>query len=208
MDTEGWAEHSYEVDFSLGDFNFRPYYSMFKYEDYFDTGASSVNPFNFLATTGEEIDIVGLDATWLESEAWTFGGKLKYYDYDIADANYYYSVLATWHAGELTEIGGEIGYMDGDLDRQTYLLTRLYGYWDGLSEALWVDFASGDIVYASYDQDIYGQDYSFFSSLGVGKTFMDGALSVKFSGDYSVDPYFDDDLRGMLNVTYKFDHSL
>ncbi len=208
MDTEGWAEHSYEVDFSLGDFNFRPYYSMFKYEDYFDTGASSVNPFKFLATTGEEIDIVGLDATWLESEAWTFGGKLKYYDYDIADANYYYSVLAAWHGGELTEIGGEIGYMDGDLDRQSYLLTRLYGYWDGLSEALWVDFASGDIVYASYDQDIYGQDYSFFSSLGVGKTFMDGALSVKFSGDYSIDPYFDDDLRGMLNVTYKFDHSL
>lgn len=208
MDTEGWAEHSYEIDFSLGNFIFRPYYSMFKYEDYFDTGASSVNPFKFLATTGEEIDIIGLDATWLASESWTFGGKLKYYDYDIADTNYYYSALATWHGEELTEVGGEIGYMDGDLSKQSYLLTRLYGYWDGLSDALWIDFVSGDIVYAWYDEDIYNQDYSFFSSLGVGKNFMDGALNVKFSGDYSVDPYFDDDLRGMLSLTYKFDHGL
>ena len=207
-ESEGWAEHSYELDFSMGAFNFRPYYSMFKYEDYFDTGANSVNPFKIMATTGEEIDIVGLDVTWLESESWTFGGKFKYYDYDIADTNYYYSALATWHGEGMTEIGGELGYMDGDLSKQTYLLTRLYGYWDGLGDALWVDFATADMVYASYDEDIYNQDYSFFSSLGVGKTFMDGALNIKFSGDYSADPYFDDDLRGMLNLTYKFDQGL
>jgi hypothetical protein len=98
--------------------------------------------------------------------------------------------------------------MDGDLSKQSYLLTRLYGYWDGLADALWVNFVTADIVYASYDEDIYNQDYSFFSSLGVGKTFMDGALNIKFSGDYSADPYFDDDVRGMLNLTYKFDHGL
>lgn len=208
LDTDGWAEHSYELDFSLAAFNFRPYYSMFKYEDYFDTGANAVNPFRFLATTGEEIDIMGLDVTWLQSESWTFGGKLKYYDYDIADANYYYSALATWHGEGMTEVGAELGYMDGDLSRQTYLLSRLFGYWDGMADVLWVDFVTGDLVYASYDDDIYNQDYSFFSSLGTGKTFMDGALNVKISGDYSVDPYFDDDLRGMLSLTYKFDHGL
>jgi hypothetical protein len=89
LETEGWAEHSYEINVSVEDFHFRPYFSMFEYEDYFAAGANAVNPFKLLATSGEQINILGLDATWLKSETWTFGGKLKYYDYDIADANAY-----------------------------------------------------------------------------------------------------------------------
>jgi hypothetical protein len=208
METKGWAEHDYEINFALGDFMFRPYYSMFEYENYFDAGANSVNPFKLLAITEKELDIIGLDVSWLKSAVWTFGGKVKSYDYNDADANNYYSALATWHGDELTEVGGEIGYLDGELDKHSYLLARLYGYWDGLAETLLIDFATGDIVYAKYDQDIYGQNYSFFSSLGAGKTFMADALNLKLSADFSVDPYFDDDLRGMLSMTYKFDHGL
>jgi hypothetical protein len=208
METDGWAEHAYELDFGYEAFRFRPYFSMFKYEDYFDTGANAVNPFRNLITSGEEINLYGFDVTWLQSASWTFGAKYKYYDYDIADANSSYSVLATWHGEGLTEVGGELGYVDGDRSEDTYTLARVYGYRGGLSDVIWVDFATADVVYASYDEDIYNQDYSFFSSLGTGKNFMDGALTVKLSGDYSVDPYFDDDLRGMLSLTYKFDHGL
>jgi hypothetical protein len=33
---------------------------------------------------------------------------------------------------------------------------------------------------------------------------MDDALSIKISGDYSRDPYFENDLRGMLTVSYTY----
>lgn len=208
LDTNGFAEHSYEFNIPYDNLRFRPYLQMFTYEDYFGTGANAVNPFRVLATSGEEITTYGLDLTWLKSDAWTFGGKLKYYDYDNADANQYYAALATWRPSEATEIGGEVGYMNGDLNKNTYLLTRLYATVNQLSDAIWLDFLTGDIVYADYDQDIYNESYSLFASLGTGKDFMDGRMQVKLSGDYSQDPYFDDDLRGILSLTYKYDHGL
>jgi len=208
LDTNGLAEGSYELDIPYENLRFRPYLQMFTYEDYFSTGANAVNPFRGFATSGEEITAFGLDLTWLKSDAWTFGGKLKYYDYDKADANQYYAALATWKMSESTEIGGELGSMNGDLDKNTYLLTRLYATVNQLSEAIWLDFLTGDLVYADYEQDIYNESYSLFASIGTGKDFLDGRLRVRVSGDYSQDPYFDDDLRGMIHVTYKYDHGL
>ncbi|PNU20072.1 hypothetical protein C2E25_09145 [Geothermobacter hydrogeniphilus] len=208
LDSNGFAEHSYEFSIPYENFRFRPFFQMFNYADYFATGANSVNPFRVLATGDEEISIYGIDLSWLKSEAWTFVGKFKYYDYDQADGNQYYGLAATWHPGEATDLGGEVGYLNGDLSKNTYLLTRLFATVDQLGDKLWLDFLTGDIVYASYDQDIYGEDYSLFVSLGTGKTFLDGRLRVKLSGDYSQDPYFDDDLRGLLSLTYNYDHGL
>jgi hypothetical protein len=67
-------------------------------------------------------------------------------------------------------------------------------------------FISGDLLYAAYDQPIYGQDNSFFASLGAGQRFLDDRLELKLSGDYSSDPYFDSDLRTMLVANYRFDY--
>jgi len=56
----------------------------------------------------------------------------------------------------------------------------------------------------AYDEQIYGQDYSLWLSLGGGFRFFEDALEVKLSGDWSNDPYFDSDLRGMLKIQYKY----
>ena len=208
METKGWAEHAYGLNFSLGDLHVRPHYSMFDYKDYLGTGVNSSNPFNFLATTGEGVGITGLDLTWLQSTTWVFGGKLKSYNYDIGDTNYYYSALATWHGIEMNEVGCEIGVQDGSMDEQSYRLMRLYWVWDSLGILNWLDIVTGEITYSKYDKDIFGQDYSFFSSLGIGNNLMNDALNIKLSADFSDDPFFDNDLRSTLSLTYNFDHGL
>ena len=86
-----------------------------------------------LAINGEKLRVVGLDTTWKYSDALDFGVKIKTNDYDRMNSSQYGSGLVTWHGDELTQVGLEVGYMNGDLDKQKYLLSRLFGYWDGLS---------------------------------------------------------------------------
>ena len=89
--------------------------------------------------------------------------------------------------------------MDGDTPENSYLLTRAYFYWDQSSGWLRNGFFTGDVVYVAYDQDIFNKDYSFFSSLGIGRRFFADRLEMRLSGDYSSDPFFDSDLR--LTIT-------
>jgi hypothetical protein len=136
--------------------------------------------------------------------------KGKHYDYEVfGDSSRYSGAQATWSSGEgHSQIGGEFGYMKGNTAQNEYSLLRLFSYWDQLPGGCPIGFVSGDVVYVGYDQAIYGEDRSLFISLGVGKKFLDDTLELKLSGDYSNDPYFDEDLRGLLTASYRFGRSL
>ncbi len=206
LETEGWGEHSYELRFNLGDFAIRPYYQMFHYNDQFGTGANAGNPFAFLAASGEKLTIGGGDVIYRGLESWDLGVKFKSYTYDLRnDSSEFYSLLATHHDKAGNQIGAEVGVMTGDAPENEYTLLRGFFYRTGLPEYLPLDFISGDVVWANYDQDIYNKDSSLFVSLGVGQKYLDEALEIKLSGDYSDDPYFDKDVRGMLTLSYAYD---
>lgn len=204
METEGWAEHVYEVILNLGDLNIRPYYEMFNYDDYFDAGAQTPGPFISLINSDEQLETVGVDLAWRQSQSWTLGAKAKNYSYELSETSKYLAVLLTWYGDDATQVGGEIGSMLGDAADNDYNLLRLFFYFDQLSGSIWLDFISGDILYTLYDQDVYGKDTASFLSLGSGKMFLDDDLSIKLSAGYSEDPYFDNDLRSMLTVSYRF----
>jgi hypothetical protein len=205
LDSDDWGEHSYELRFNLGPVALRPYFQKFQYEDYFATGANSAGPFRFLADSGEELTVGGADLTLPVGSAWVLVGKYKHYNYQVLDATSpYYAAQATWSGEKHCQIGGEVGYMNGDAAQNDYYLVRAYTYWDQLPSALLVGFISGDVVYVDYDQEIYGENNSLFVSLGAGQKFMDDVLELKLSADYSSDPYFDEDVRGMLTASYRF----
>jgi hypothetical protein len=206
LETDAWAEHSYELRIPLGSVLLKPFYQHFAYEDYFGTGVNAVGPFRGLAQSDEELTAYGLDALWQVSENWTLGGKAKFFDYDQADKAETYSVLLTWQGEGATQVGGEVGHTAADdTAGNDYTLVRLFGYCEAMAGRFGIDFFSGDVLLAFYDEEIYGEDSSLFVSLGTGRRFLDNALTVKLSGDYSQDPYFDDDLRGMLTVSYTYD---
>ncbi len=208
LDNGGFAEHAYELRFGLAGIQLRPHFQYFQYEDFFSTEANSANPFRFLAGTGETLTVYGADAVWSATESWQLGFKVKSYDYDVLDdSSQFYSGLVNWYGENLTSAGAEIGYMDGDADQTRYLLTRAFVYLDGVIALVPGGFVTGDLVFVSYedDIDISGEDASLFISLGAGHRFFDDALEVKVSGDYSSDPFFDDDLRGLLLARFTID---
>ena len=59
--------------------NFRPYFQLVNYADYFNSEAKNVNLFNALAATNEELRMVGGDVTWHQSEKLDVGCKIKSY---------------------------------------------------------------------------------------------------------------------------------
>jgi hypothetical protein len=208
LENDGWGEHSYELNFALGPVSVRPYFQKFKYEDYFGTGANSANPFRFLANTNEELKIGGADLT-LPVGPLVLVAKAKNYDYKVLDdTSQYFAGQATWLGGNHSQVGAEFGYMNGNEAQNEYYLVRLFTFWDQMPGNCPVGFVSGDLVYVGYDQDIYGEDSSLFISLGAGRKFLEEALELKLSGDYSQDPYFDEDLRALLKASYHFGKEL
>jgi len=201
LETDQWQEHSYEARLPVGRFILAPYFQRFDYEAYFDTGANSGSPFRFLADSSETVTILGGDVTWNVTGALELGARAKHFNYQERDENaWYYAGLATWHLRSLGQVGGEVGRMDGDTDDTSYTQVRGFFY-----REMAPGFVSGDLVYVRYDEDIYGENRSLFASLSGGRRFLEKKLELSLSGDYSADPYFDRDLRGMLNLKYFFE---
>jgi len=207
LETDGFAEHSVEARVKVSEIDLRPFFSLYEYEDYFGTGANARNPFRFLAQTGDQLTVYGVDATWRRTATWGYGGKARVYDSDNRDSSGYLSLLTTWYGEQMNQVGGEVGYLFGDGTGNDFLLLRLYGYWDALPSGLPFSFLSTDLLYTLYDEDILGEDTSVFVSLGCGWDVKEN-LALKASADYSQDPYFDNDLRGIVTLSYRFDHSL
>ena len=204
LETDGWGEHFYQAHFNYKELQLRPFFEKIQYRDFFASGGQTPNPFRFLQHGAEGLTDYGAEATWSQAANWEFGAKAKFYQYDVShESAGYYAALATWHGAALTQVGGEVGYLKGDPAHNDYLIGRLFGYWDqpgGLKQA----FVSGDVVYAAYDQAFFGEDRSIFLALGVGQRFLADRLALKLSGDYSADPNFTSDLRGMLVASYRF----
>lgn len=204
LENDGWGEHTYEARAALGPFSFRPFFEKYDYRDYFASGNRTPNPFAILTQSEEGLTSYGTDILWRKFAQWDIGAKVKHFTYEVNDDTAtYYAGLLTWHGKELTQIGGELGTMQGDAAKNQYQLSRLFFYWDHPA-ALPASFISGDLLYALYDQAIFGQDSSFFASLGAGQRFLKDRLELKLSGDYSADPNYDSDVRGMLVMNYRF----
>ena len=200
LEEDQWQEHSYEARIPIKRFLLQPYFQRFDYDAYFDTGVNTGSPFRFLADASETVTILGGDVTWNATSALELGARAKHFNYKERDENArYYAGLATWHLGSPSQVGGEVGRMNGDTDDTTYTQVRGFFYHD-----MAPGFVSGDAVYVHYDADILGEGRSAFASLSGGMRFLEETLEVSLSGDYSADPYFDRDLRAMINVKYLF----
>lgn len=202
LKTDGWAEHFYELRVPMGPIEVRPFYQKYRYDDFFVDDDSSAFPFRFLAGTGNSLEIFGTEAFLYLDERLELAGRLKHYEYGKRDGSAdYYSLISTWKIQILSQVGIEIGRMDGDQDRHRFTLARGFFYWDARP---W--FVSGDAMLVDYDQPLFGKDQARFASLGIGRGFFGERLKLKFSFDYSDDPYLDDNFRTTLAAHYRYGH--
>ncbi len=201
--TDGWGEHSYEINFYLNNLTLKPYYQRVSYEDFFNSGTISARPFRFLSATDEILSFYGGEITWPFSGSFEIGARYNYYDYDIRQENAsYLSGLLNGRVGKAL-LGAEVGLMDGDSNENSYMLTRVFFYWNSPIKLLEKGMFTGDIVYVTYDEEISNKKSSLFASLGLGRRFFEDRLELRLSGDYSSDPFFDSDLKVTVEAILK-----
>lgn len=192
-----WMEHDYRA--SLGPWNNLTLTGDFTYIDY---GAFFQSPDNSAFSTL----VIDPDESLL-----TLGGSLRYdpadglffavnyhsYDYDIAARADSFGARFGWSGGPYGA-GLILQRMAGDTDELQYFeyrgyLTARHGKFDATVDAL-------DVV---YDQPINGTDDAYALALALGYNHTD-SLRLAADIEYGSNPFFDDEVKGMLKVLWQF----
>lgn len=199
LDSEDWREHQYSAALRYKAITLEPAYQYFSYKDYFGVGKEENNLFHFLKDTDEQVTIAGADLHY----QWTFpvrlSGRYNQYTYSIRrEKATYIAALIGVDLPEGSQLGGELGRMDGETDDNIYTLYRVYFYWADPFRLGNSTFISGDAIFQNYNVPVFGKDYASSFSLSGGVRFFNDSLEVKLTGTYSQDPYFDDNVEGLL----------
>lgn len=204
IETKEWREHTYEAAMAVDPFLLKPLYQAYRFQDYFSENHTGLQPFAYLQETEEELMIMGADVIWQRNPVFDAGIRFKQYDYDLRDETSQYTAIILNLYADTTRYGLEGGLMEGESKENRYKIGRGYLFWDGPFGSAESWFMSSDILYLLYDEEIYGKDHSWFVSVGCGKHLLEDTLQLAISGDYSSDPYFDEDARVTVIIKYEY----
>lgn len=205
LDGNGWREHRYNLSVIVDKLQIEPAYEYFQYEDYFGKADFRNNPFYFLEGSDETLSIYGADLIYNASPELQVGGRGRQYDYNLRNENARYMAgLLTYNIFGGSQIGAEAGSMDGQTPDNLYNLFRGYVYWQDPLQVSLLEFISADALFIAYDAPVYDKENSAQFALGAGRNFFDDLLETKLSVIYSNDPYFDDDLSGIVTMQIRY----
>jgi hypothetical protein len=201
IDSEDWREHRYNAQLTINHLVIEPSYEYFSYQDFFGKGSERNSIFHFLQDSEEVLVISGTDVVWQGLGLVEVGVRGRQYDYDIRNER------ATYMAGLLTvnttrgsQIGVEVGRMDGQTSDNIYNLYRGFFYWQKPFRMESRGFISGDALYIAYEAPVYGEDKSIQYTLSAGRQFFNNKMETKLSGIFSQDPYFENDVGGVMTL--------
>ncbi len=198
--TKGWMEHTYVL--MLGPFanmRFDTTASWINYDDYFFRATTSaLSVINGQILDGEKVRILGESASYQATDNVSIVADYKNFDYSIEGAANYYGGLVKY--SDQDSGGAGLGYhrMNGATDKVRYNEYRVYGY----KKLGKFDFTA-DLLDVVYDAPIFGVKDSYSGSLAAQ---YDLAEAWKLGADveYSHNPDFNKDVRGMVKLLYRF----
>jgi hypothetical protein len=201
VDSEDWREHRYDAQFLVSHLMIEPSFQYVAHQDYFGKGNSQNNIFHFLQNEEETLAISGTDIVWQGLGPVDVGVRGRHYDYDRRrESALYMAGLLSVNTHSGSQIGVEIGRMDGETSDNIYDLYRAYFYWQQPLKMKTQGFISGDALYIAYDAPVYGEDKSIQYSVSAGSQFFNNRMETKLSGIFSQDPYFDNDIGGVMTL--------
>jgi hypothetical protein len=205
LETEDWREHRYSALLRFKDAVLEPSYHAFSYQDYFGTGREETNLFHFLANTEEQVTIFGADLQLQGSGPMRLGARYNQYGYDLRqESAAYYAALLSMGLSGGSRLGVEAGRMDGETADNTYTLYRAYFFWVAPFSRSAPAFISGDGIYQAYDTPVFDEDSAVNFSLSAGFRLIDDRLALKLTGLYSQDPYFEENVEGLVTLQYQY----
>jgi hypothetical protein len=199
--TSGWMEHAYTLTLApLTNLKISSNFTNINYTDYYynmTTSALSLN--NGFITPGDALLALGIGASYTFLKDFTASADFKNYNYDIAGSANYYGGKLTFSSPEIITAG--IGYhrMEGENDRLRYNEWRLYalkklGHFD----------MSADFIDIHFDKSINGVTDSYTVTGSAGYE-INEKLKVGADLEYSGNPEYYRELKGLVKLTYMFD---
>ena len=196
--TREWMQHTYHLTLiPFSNFTLGTDANRIIYKDYFQASTGNV----FKLTSGiidpnERMKSIGETASYTIGVA-TLSFNYTAYTYDIAgNAKNYGGMLAFAAAGGGAGLGAH--RMNGDADKLRYTDYRVYVY-----KNFGVMNLTADALAITYDTTINGIKTGYSASLAGGYALTERA-KVKADVEYGHNPFYDRDVRGMVQFVYNF----
>jgi hypothetical protein len=202
--TSGWMEHAYTVTYSpLDNLRINADVSKVNYKDYLFHMTTSV--FSLTSTPGgildpnEELLTVGGSIAYTPIKNLTLVGDYKHYDYEIAGDAKKFGGKVNFSLADSFAAGLAIHRMDGQKDKFRYYEYRVFA-----SKKIDKLDLTADFFDVNYDSSINGLRNSF-TVTGAASYEITEQLKVAADIDYSKNPDFDNEVKGLVKITYAFD---
>ncbi|MBC7961598.1 MAG: hypothetical protein H7Y05_01495 [Steroidobacteraceae bacterium] len=203
--TNGWMEHAYAVSYApLDSLRIGADYSYTSYKDYFYRVTTSALTLSTPGLNGnideqEKVKTFGGSVDYTPIKNLTLAADFKNYNYDVASAANYFGGKATYSLPDSFAAGFSIHRMDGNTDKLNFLEYRVFAS----KKISHLDLAL-DFIDVSYDSRINGVR-NVYTVVGAASYEFNQKLKVGADVDYSKNPDFDNEVKGLVKLTYAFD---
>lgn len=202
--TNGWMEHSYAISYSpLSSLQLGIDISNINYKDYLHrvtTSALSLN--RGILDPKESVLTIGGTASYAVTKNLTLAGDYKHYTYDIAKGADYFGGKISYTIPALYSAGISIHRMDGNGEKNMkYSEFRIFASKKMGKADLALDFIN------LYFDDSKGMSNVSHAMTIVAASSYEFTHSLKIGADieYSKNPDFNNEVKGLLKLTYLFD---
>ena len=194
-------EHAYSLSYAPTDkLRFSTDVSHTNYYDYFYNMTTSTLSFtNRLIDPNEKLTTMGVAAAYTPIKNLTVVADYKRYDYEIAKNADYFGGKVSYSLPQSYAAGLSVHRMDGRVDKLRYTEYRAYG-----TKKIGKADLSLDFISLGYDASINGVKNSY-SVAGSAVYALNESWKAGANVEYSQNPDFDNEVRGLLKVTYSFD---
>ena len=200
--TEGWMEHAYAVSYSpMDSLRLGADYSYIGYRDYFYRVTTSA--LSYLAGNldqNEEVNAFGAKVAYTTPiKNLSVSADYKNFNYEIARTAHYFGGNATYALPDSFVAGVSLHRMDGKTDLLNFLEFRAFASTKIAQLNLALDF-----INLNYDERMRGIR-NVYTISGVASYEINEKLRVGGYIDYSKNPDFDNEVKGLIKLTYTFD---
>jgi hypothetical protein len=204
--TSGWMEHAYAVSYTpIDSLRLSADISNINYRDYFYKVTTSALVFNPLVNgidPNEKLLAIGGSASYAIDKNFTIIGDYRNFNYDIAKSADYFGGKLTYSLPESYSAGVSIHRMEGNIDR-----LRFYEYRIFASKKLGKAALTLDVINLNYDQRMNNVKNAL-TIVAASSYDMSQNLKIGADVEYSKNPYFDNEVKGLVKLTYLFDMKL
>ncbi|QWV94273.1 hypothetical protein KP004_03550 [Geomonas oryzisoli] len=198
--TRGWMEHAYTASFTPTDaLHVSASLQNVHYEDYFyQVTTNTLSLTNGFIAPGEEMWNVGGSVGFNATKNIGLSAEYNHYEYDLAGGADYYGVTGNFGTTTGFAAGASFHRMDGSNDRLRYNQYRAWATQKFGPADLTLDFFDVD-----FDGSISGRENTFSLAAAAGYDFSRN-LRVAADVDYIRSADFDNELRGLIRLSYAF----